>query len=722
MRSVPQIDIALIQHESEMLNVPARDLSGFLSAGESIHNWKWSLFTENSFDEALARADRFDCLILGYNAIHRSAALREALEAAFPDTGVLVLHQMQSAAYDCLRGELALRAVPLGGRRLDVSLPSGVDGALDVVLNWPDPAGVCTAPGKSWHLTPPVDPWEAVHGLDAPRDGAWRVVLQADTGERRVPVLLRTSAWRRPLLAACTLLLEPGREQHAALLGNLISFCARGLPEVVAFPEAEPEAAAWNVLVHKLALAGTHTVQIGQREPAYDGWPEIGAGTVVAGEGRVGADADAWQERGGRLVTMEAGRLLAREGASDLRWLARSWAAELAGRPMADWLGGWAEGEERRGSILATRAVLRTVHFLRDPAYEQISAGEPGGLGIPDLAEPGLARRVRALLDGRGIERGHIDQTVSTTAAALDLDELLPGLFGDGLRRRVEAWLRQRFEHAPVEDRLDIARRLRDDDLLRRALEGVPAGPSPVVLTKAWDAVVTCGVPVPAGLSAEVAGADELRKSVLVAGSFLTALARCRGKGLDLAIDVDHETVKDALGTLRRDGSLLSGRRRPRHDVEGSSTEALTLLTLFAHPQWLMEPAAGARSPDAQVVRAREPLAPILTEGLLSETARLRIRNAELEQGDRQLRTARNYCAVAAVLGTALAVIAVHAAPRSIGDWITLSTAAILILLAAFAVLGRWGLLPAWARALTALISEGVSGIPERLREAIERR
>ena len=721
--SVPQVEVALVQYESEMLNVPTRDLSALLSSQSEAHNWRWNLFTEHSFDEALARADRFDCLILGYNAIHRSRALREALEASFPDTGVLVLHQMNVAAYDCLRDDLALTASPLEGDGFDVRLPQRVDGHLDVVLNWPAAMGA-TVDG-TWRLQAPSTAWEAIHGLDVPSEGAWRVVLEADMGGRRRPVLVRTSALRTPRLAICSLLAEPGREQHSNLLVNLISFCARGLPEAVAFPE---DAGPWELLTNKLDLAGMHAVRIADRAPDYARWPELGAGIVVTTADNVGEGADDWQGKGGRLVTLHDGRLLAREGSSDLRWIARNWAAEMGARPVADWLGGYVLGERRRGSILTTRAVLRTIRLLDDPAT---AAGAAEGMGLPRLGDEQLAAAVRELLEERRIRLGHIDHTVSTTVAALDLDRILdePAL-SDGVRTRVRQWLAGRFPHVPVEDQLDIARALPGEgEFLRTALESLRASPvSPVVLTKAWEAAAACRVELDSDVVKEIVGIDELRQSVLVASTFLWAFAGyrrhwpiARSGDLDLAIE-------EARRTLRRDGSLLSGRRRARRDVESLSAEAAALLTIYAHPAGVLEPdrAPDAEpdtrpSLDAQVVRGREPLAPVLTEGLLAETTRLRIRNAELERDGRRLVLARTYCAGVAVLGTLLGLIGILPALKGVGDWLTAATIGIVILLTAFAVLGRWELLPAWARAVAGFVSEGVGGLPKRLRELGER-
>ena len=74
----PRYSIGLLQSESEMLQVPEYDLAAFL---EGDRRWDVELFTERTVHALLDSPDRFDCVVVGYNAAHKSAEIRAALEA-----------------------------------------------------------------------------------------------------------------------------------------------------------------------------------------------------------------------------------------------------------------------------------------------------------------------------------------------------------------------------------------------------------------------------------------------------------------------------------------------------------------------------------------------------------------------------------------------------------------------------------------------------------------
>src|SRR5205823_3969417 len=65
----------------------------------------------------------------------------------------------------------------------------------------------------------------------------------------------------------------------------------------------------------------------------------------------------------------------------------------------------------------------------------------------------------------------HIDYSVGTTCAALDIDALLGGkAFEARTSDALRAWLRDEFENTGLEERLEIVRCLADEKLLAKAL------------------------------------------------------------------------------------------------------------------------------------------------------------------------------------------------------------------------------------------------------------
>jgi hypothetical protein len=711
--------IALLQNESEMLNLPARDLSAFLEDRQAHGEWEWSLFTERSFEELLARPSRFDCVVMGYNAIHRGPRLQEALATTLLDTGLLILHQLDRRALASLQSDLALDLCRLKRNVRTVTTPPTLTQADEVLLSWPASIEVTASPASY--------PYEAHVALVASPHSAWRVVLQAEQDERRLPVLVRTSALRRPPVAVCSLLLEPGRPADADLLRNMITFCASGLPDVVCAPDLP--AAPRLLLERKLMLSGAHVVTAGDSVD-FTAWPARGASAVVVREGAVGNGEAAWLEAGGRLVKMKPeGRLHATHGSSDVRAVARRWAAVMGVKSPAEWVGGWSEGAQHPGSILATRAVLRVVRELSKSEMKRGLESEPDPLTAWLLDDDGLQRAVAALLRRRGVMRGHLDETVSTTVAALDLDALFEGrLLSERVRERLKVWLRDHFQGAADEDKVDIARVLPDERaFFTTVIEafGESSGTvSPMVVTKLRDAAVACGNPAAQlRLCDRRRHTEELATSALVAASYLAALADFRKqfdevKGGALW-EEERRTVDIALRTLRRDGTLLRTTLKP--SAEQVSTEALALLRCFATPDALAPDAPVELHLDAQVVYSGQVVPPVLVEGLLRETATLRLRNAELQVADHDLTVARNFCAGAAIVGAIVATAATAWTPRTAGDWVAIAGVVILIVLAFFAALARARLLPAWGHGVIDFVGEGVTGLYGRLREIAQR-
>src|SRR4029450_3427325 len=101
---------------------------------------------------------------------------------------------------------------------------------------------------------------EAFCGLWPSPTSEWRTGLEVQHGGRRVPVLLRAGSGRRdPPVVVCTVLLQPRKEVHRQLLGNILSWCVSGRPEaLVVGDEASADEAR---LVHrKLRMQGTRAI------------------------------------------------------------------------------------------------------------------------------------------------------------------------------------------------------------------------------------------------------------------------------------------------------------------------------------------------------------------------------------------------------------------------------------------------------------------------------
>jgi hypothetical protein len=209
-------------------------------------------------------------------------------------------------------------------------------------------------------------------------------------------------------------------------------------------------------------------------------WPFWGTADVVVPEAcdptqRPGwPDADVfhakpWLRRGGRVVVRgQTDSLTIRHGESDAHWVARRRAAWFNAVPPAEWHGG---GLPKRGSIVATRAILRVLAALHDvsgpgrmlgqtavrPVLERLEARgagiDPALLGLPAPAV--FTEPIAALLRHRIGRADHVDWTVSATIAALDVNELLGrGALRDGVRRRLERWLLAQRRQCSLEDRL----------------------------------------------------------------------------------------------------------------------------------------------------------------------------------------------------------------------------------------------------------------------------
>ena len=262
----------------------------------------------------------------------------------------------------------------------------------------------------------------------------------------------------------CSAWLDPrDDEQHARLLENAIAYCAQGRPEIAvvgATAAASGRLPPAALLARKLRLQGSSTVEIApapNSELYFDQWPLREVSHVVLRNDErpedylERRDAAVWLESGGTLVGVNNGRFTLHTGVSDAHWVAQRWALWFHSVDQERWLDG----------IFRARAVLEVLSRIQGSD----TRAHPERLGLDrDIAEliPQLGRLIDAELGGRY----NVNELVSSTTAALDVDRLAGGrVLQEAQRLQVEAWLRAAFPRASLEERFDIARALGDEGL-----------------------------------------------------------------------------------------------------------------------------------------------------------------------------------------------------------------------------------------------------------------
>ena len=704
----PRLAVALVQSEAEMLHSPAHDVSTFLRGNKE--RWRLESFTERTFDAVDKIASSFDCVIIGFNAACHHSAIREALQAAQrPPANLLILHQQESHALDFLHDGLAIGLEPLH-ERAESAYARERREQDELLLNWPRRV-VSGAPQEP--ISCAASLW-----LRFDTETAWRTVLEVEDKNRRVPVMVRTSTTMNRRLVVCSAWLDPRDDpQHARLLENAIAYCAQGRPEiaVVAPGSSEGRLPPAALLARKLRLQGSSTVEIAPApgsELYFDQWPlrEV-SHVVLRNDQRPEAyldrrDAAVWLESGGTLVGVNNGRFTLHTGVSDAHWVAQRWALWFHSVDQERWLDG----------IFRARTVLEVLSRIQSSE----SRAHPERLGLDrDIGE--LIPQLGRLIDGELGGRYNVNELVSSTTAALDVDRLAGGrVLQTAQRLQVEAWLRAAFPRASLEERFDIARALGESglDLFEEAAEAASGGPVSVVcVTRMREAALRCRAQ---SVTVEEAGVEvdsltELDTRPQLCAEFLAAMAElARARPEDEVSSFDSTLADRAVATLAKHSVLATPNGAlPEVDAEAVCSEALGLMSYFR--------LTGEATLPARPETVGLPTGAV--EPVLKETRRARAAELAARAEEQRLRRPLDIAQIALLFVTvALAVgVAIAGAKLIVLDLnaLTLIGGAIALFTGVFVIVAlllvRWQLYPPMGRTLATTVSEGLPGLRRRL-------
>ncbi len=716
---VPRYSLALVQSEMEMLQTPGNELSAFLLGRPEL--WRAEVYTERTFEAALRSAERFDCVVLGFNAVYQSEAIQRALASGLPGTGTLVLHQLQQKGVSFLPADLALRLSPIAGGTREAVAHNHTDPDDEILLNWPERV----ADGGSAPVSPVSG--AAICHLDAPNTGVWRTSLEVVLDDKRAPVVLRTSSLRSPRLIVCTLQLEPRKKHHASLLRNMITYCAAGWPEIAVIEEVG--GGRGKEIARRLRVQGTNVVELLVDAPgplSFDDWPLRGVHEVVVDERwdpdelLRSDDAKRWLDLGNTIVRLDGDRLTFRHGASDSHVVAQRWATGFHAFDPRIWHGDPDDEEHYPGSIFGTRAVLRVLALLkRDGTRVQ-----PDRLGLQPPAhfvEPALALLMRRW------QASKFEGTISTHAAAYDVLCLVGGEDSNpDLATYLKEWLREVFRDAAPEDRFDIARCLGDTELFKTALKELDPRALPAVLaTRLREAAVACHCEPklePEHVK-ELSSAD-LDSNLLLAGEYVAArVAFSQSFPKHAWSELSDPAMGRALTALGRFGVLAQGRAevtRAELDRRRSgeiSTEARALIAYYdLDPSSTHAIRRGAQGVPPRMVEAVLKTSNNVREAEAAAQAAEEESKATLGKREADLRRARNIFGVAtaavsvAFLGGMIYVLGSDL-PAIVAGF---GLAALLFVVVAVA-LRRVRLAPDWAGQVASTVGGGFSGLSDRL-------
>ena len=686
--ALPQYSIAVVQSEVEQLRTPGHDILPFFR-GKS--HFRHESFTEKTLGALAGSLDRFDCVLVGFNAIYQCPRIADDVLASGPHA--VVLHQKEERCFSFLTDNpIELHDLPHGaetdlrqaGRHL------GREEQSETLLAWPH----SIAPGAV-HA-------DAICHFRTPADSLWRTAIETTDG---LAVVVRSARTRAQRVALTNLLLEPRDPVHADLLENMLLFAAAGPHEVVVVrPEsAEPRPEPW-ALAQKLRLQGAIAVELivpRGAEPSFRDWPRREAQQVVVIDTDVSlADQEWWLNGGGNLITApDPHELSVTFRPADARWVARRWATWLAQAPPSVW----------QSRMYGFRTTMRMFEAI-DRLPSGVEAVDPLGLEYLRSKAPAAAH---ALLARRVSADGHCERTVSTTAAALDIASLAPDALPPERRRRVEEWLRNEFDTASLEDRFDIARALADRRLFDRAVDGAPDGASGVALVRMLEAAAACGAE-PARSMTSVAAleacAREFESRILLSAELLLAIAAPNAGWHE---DAHNRLVQSlpadvAVTSLLRSNSLARSDDAvaPDTTAEEVTTEALALIAFFG----LSELSALPLRPGAAGVSGPA------VDSVLREMERTRERDdslrSENEAATHHLREAGVFLAILTLVVTVLVFVSARELGGGLIEPLAAAGAAFVILSTVFVTRG---LFPGWARSTAVVVAGGIEGLRERL-------
>jgi hypothetical protein len=577
---VEDYSVALVQSEAEALHTPNLDLSG-VRLGEG-RGRPIQLFTERNVHSLLEQEDQFDCIVVGFNSLYQSESLRKAFESRLPQTGLVILHQLQTEALECLQGDLALEVRRLPGEIDHAEIAEDRNPLDEAILNWPH--DLCAGGDEGFRLR------AKAHSFVQPSlDGAWRAVMEVHEEDAHHPVVVRTKSSHAHRIVVCYLWLEPRDGAHLRLLENMVNYCAAGVPEVAVYrPQGTEERAA--EVARRLVLHGRNPVFVDRLD--FEAWPIRHCRQVVLvddGEAEVSlasTRAGEWMRTDAAIVVAtEGGDLTLHYRTPDEEWIAIRWAAWFNAVPPQAWLGGVDQyGQQHRGSIFQMRAVLRVLKRLEGSLRLREGEEHSFGLKPADHYHPELERFFATTDRWKGAS---LDETISTTAAAEDIDRLVGGgAIPSTRRKKMHAWLRREFPEAGVEDQLDIVRCLRNMPLFVRAQRSIPDAPlSPGIATKLREAALACGT-APSEFREAAPGPEGsgLERSLLLACRYLEAAVEFQRQFPSHPLSDDDRGMAVALDTIGRHSELLrNDPARPLKEMQGESVgaEASALLAYF---------------------------------------------------------------------------------------------------------------------------------------------
>jgi hypothetical protein len=398
--------------------------------------------------------------------------------------------------------------------------------------------------------------------------------------------------------------------------------------------------------------------------------------------------------------------------ADHVRWVAARWSDWLRSHPAESWL----EPSPGDGAedLFAARAVLRVLQRLKLSEGRGFRIEHVGLRPVADYEAP-IARLVNAHLGGQA----HCGEDVGATAAALELARWLGALSLEE-RRRIEAWLRARFDglgssDAGFADRVEIARVLEDPQLLRRALGRAPAA-IPISAAATLRAAAAASRLEPPDLAAHLARAESAHTAELAdprsAAAYLADLARLRAHwaGKRHALTASRpETLEAAVDAVVAGRFLATDLATAAPDHETVSMETLALLTYFPTDRQAMAAFGEARRglPETLTASARAEAGVAMAQ-LAGEKARAEALAARA----RRILVVPTLIAAAAVA----AGLAVLVAVLTDADWAGIASAPLGFVVGLVLVtlaLDSVGLAAPWALRLARRVGAGQRATPE---------